>query len=81
MVAQEHSNPKAALWRSQVVYRSFRHIQPLYKTEKSLAQQESQRLALGIVKQLDTSQHKDALGKAYRLAVTTYLYRHRDTQR
>ena len=76
MVALENTHPQAALWRSQVAYRCFRHMQSQYKFERALAQTKAHQLATGIGRYLD----KNNLGAAYRLAVTTHLYRYRNTQ-
>ncbi|MCB1656792.1 MAG: type III-A CRISPR-associated protein Cas10/Csm1 [Moraxellaceae bacterium] len=76
MVMLEKTHPQAALWRSQVAYRCFRHIQTQHKFDKSTTLSKSQALASMIGKYL----HHDNLGEAYRLAVTTHLYRYRNTQ-
>ncbi len=76
MVAEEKKHPEKAIWRSQVHYRVFRHLgsQSEYKNNRQLLAVKSQTFSTEIGRMISILQ------QGYRVAVTTHLYRYRDTQ-
>ncbi len=75
MAAGERQQPAQAMWRSQVSYRVFRHLeaQSKYKQNRPLLLTDGQRLTADIGNRISTLQ------QGYRVAVTTHLYRYRNT--
>jgi CRISPR-associated protein Csm1 len=75
MAAAEKVFPAQAIWRSQVSYRVFRHLESSkdYKQNRPLLLTHSQELTKNIGNQISSLQ------QGYRVAVTTHLYRYRNT--
>ena len=75
MAAAEKTQPSQAMWRSQVSYRVFRHLESSkdYKQNRPLLLTHSQELTKNIGNQISSLQ------QGYRVAVTTHLYRYRNT--
>ena len=75
MAAAEKVFPAQAIWRSQVSYRVFRHLESSkdYKQKRELLLTHSRQLTVDIGNQISSLQ------QGYRVAVTTHLYRYRNT--
>lgn len=73
MAEQEHLQPEMTLWRSQLYYKIYRHLEslPAYKGNKDALRKGSSDLAVIFAKNLEKFKGR------YRVAVTTHLYRYR----
>ena len=73
MAEQEHLQPEMTLWRSQLYYKIYRHLEslPAYKGNKDVLRKSSSDLAVIFAKNLEKFKGR------YRVAVTTHLYRYR----
>lgn len=75
MATAEKKLPTQAIWRSQVSYRVFRHLESdkNYKHNRDLLLTHSRQLTADIGEKISSLQ------QGYRVAVTTHLYRYRNT--
>lgn len=73
MAEKEHLQPEMTLWRSQLYYKIYRHLEslPAYKGNKETLKKCTADLAVILAKNLQKFKGR------YRVAVTTHLYRYR----
>lgn len=73
MAEKEHLQPEMTLWRSQLYYKIYRHLEslPAYKGNKETLKKCTADLAVILAKNLQKFKGH------YRVAVTTHLYRYR----
>ncbi len=73
MAEKEHLQPEMILWRSQLYYKIYRHLEslPAYKGNKEALKKCTADLAVIFAKNLEKFKGR------YRVAVTTHLYRYR----
>jgi len=70
-MAEDRENPASALWRSQLNYRTWRHLERTFAKEQRSSLHQKLMKAIG-------HDGIQAHGGAYRVALTTHLYLNRD---